>query len=78
MRYLALFLMLAAGCAPAADRPKGDELGLTWELIGNNVGDQNRFRAAFTLTNRSSHPLKSTGWAIYFNMGRHVFPESVT
>lgn len=78
MRYLALAMILVASCAPAADRPIGDELGLKWELVRNYVNDQNRFKARFTITNRSRHPLPNAGWAIYFNQGRHVFSESVT
>jgi hexosaminidase len=73
-----MILSLALGRAAAADRPKGEDLSLTWKLVRNYVDDQNRFRASLTLTNRSSQVLENLGWTIYFSLGRHVFPESVT
>src|SRR6266446_310764 len=43
-------------------------LQLRWELVGDSLaGDWGVSRVSFTLTNRGSKPLPSTGWAIYFN-----------
>src|SRR5216117_1310521 len=53
-------------------------LQLRWELVGDSVAnDWGASRAAFTLTNRSTKPLPSSGWAIYFNALHSALPGSV-
>src|SRR3989441_1218135 len=53
-------------------------LQLRWELVGDSIAsDWGASRAAFTLTNRSTKPLPSSGWAIYFNALHSAVPGSV-
>src|SRR2546430_17536929 len=53
-------------------------LQLRWELVGDSIAnDWGASRAAFTLTNRSTKALPSSGWAIYFNALHSAVPGSV-
>src|SRR2546427_11802285 len=53
-------------------------LQLRWELVGDSIAnDWGASRAAFTLPNRSTNPLPSSGWAIYFNALHSAVPGSV-
>src|SRR5438128_1545341 len=68
---LLLTLARSIGAAQAA-------LQLRWELVGDSIAnDWGASRAAFTLTNRSTKPLPSSGWAIYFNALHSAVPGSV-
>jgi len=59
----ALLLTLAPGASAAQTT-----LQLRWELVGDSIAnDWGASRVAFTLTNRGTKPLPSSGWAIYFN-----------
>src|SRR5438132_682855 len=59
----ALLLALAPGASAAQTT-----LQLRWELVGDSIAnDWGASRVAFTLTNRGTKPLPSSGWAIYFN-----------
>ena len=70
---LSLALTPSAGAAQAPPT-----LQLRWELVGDSAtGDWGVSRAAFTLTNRGTKPLPSTGWAIYFNALHSALPGSV-
>src|SRR6059058_5685979 len=69
----ALLLTLAPGASAAQTT-----LQLRWELVGDSVAnDWGASRVAFTLTNRSTKPLTSSGWAIYFNALHSALPGSV-
>jgi len=53
-------------------------LQLRWELVGDSVAnDWGASRAAFTLTNRGTTPLPSSGWTIYYNALHSAQPGSV-
>jgi len=53
-------------------------LQLRWELVGDSVAnDWGTSRAAFTLTNRGTTPLPSSGWAIYYDALHSAQPGSV-
>src|SRR4029077_7266420 len=52
-------------------------LQLRWKLEADVLqGEEGHSRAAFTLTNRGTKPLPSTGWAIYFNALHSALPGS--
>src|SRR5437867_2850998 len=69
----ALLLALAPGAGAAQTT-----LQLRWEFVGDSIAnDWGASRAAFTLTDRGSKPLASTGWAIYFNALHSALPGSV-
>src|SRR5437762_7430081 len=69
----ALLLTLAPGASAAQTT-----LQLRWELVGDSIdNDWGASRAAFTLTNRGTKPLPSSGWAIYFNALHSALPGSV-
>src|SRR6266480_3918647 len=71
----ALLLALAPSAGAGAAQTT---LQLRWELVGDSVAnDWGASRAAFTLTNRSTKPLPSSGWAIYFNALHSAVPGSV-
>src|SRR2546430_7802112 len=69
----ALLLALAPGAGAAQTT-----LQLRWELVGDSIAnDWGASRAAFTLPNRGTKPLPSSGWAIYFNALHSALPGSV-
>src|SRR5438046_1213016 len=69
-RLLPALPALLLALAPSAGAAQ-TTLQLRWELVGDSVAnDWGASRAAFTLTNRGTKPLPSSGWAIYFN-ARH-------
>src|SRR5213080_3447278 len=69
----ALLLTLAPGAGAAQTT-----LQLRWEFVGDSIAnDWGASRAAFTLTNRGTKPLPSSGWAIYFNALHSALPGSV-
>jgi len=74
----ALTVLLLALTTRAGTAQTPPALQLRWELVGDSsTGDWDVSRAAFTLTNRGSKPLASTGWAIYFNALHSALPGSV-
>src|SRR5712691_9912847 len=81
---LAVLLLALTASAGAAQRPPTPPtpptppaLQLRWELVGDSsTGDGSVSRTAFTLTNRGTKPLPSTGWAIYFNALHSALPGS--
>jgi len=73
-----LLLALTASAGAAQTPPTPPALQLRWELVGDSsTGDWGVSRAAFTLTNRGTKPLPSTGWVIYFNALHSAVPGSV-
>src|SRR2546426_12687986 len=71
----ALLLALAPSAGAGAAQTT---LQLRWELVGDSIAnDWGASRAAFTLTNRSTKPLPSSGWAIYSNALHSALPGSV-
>ena len=67
----ALLLAFTPGAAQTS-------LQLRWELVGDSVAkDWGASRAAFTLTNRGTTPLPSSGWTIYYNALHSAQPGSV-
>jgi len=67
----ALLLAFTPGAAQTS-------LQLRWELVGDSVAnDRGASRAAFTLTNRGTTPLPSSGWTIYYNALHSAQPGSV-
>src|SRR5205814_944362 len=76
-RLLPALPALLLALAPSAGAAQ-TTLQLRWELVGDSVAnDWGASRAAFTLTNRSTKPLPSSGWAIYFNALHSAVPGSV-
>src|SRR5437870_7024267 len=76
-RLLPALPALLLALAPSAGAAQ-TTLQLRWELVGDSVAtDWAASRAAFTLTNRSTKPLPSSGWAIYFNALHSALPGSV-
>src|SRR5689334_12405053 len=62
--------------APAAAQTA---LQLRWQLDSDSYqGDDGMSRVTFTLTNRDTKPLPSTGWAIYFSALHSARPGSPT
>src|SRR2546425_1774522 len=76
-RLLPALPALLLALAPSAGAAQ-TTLQLRWELVGDSIAnDWGASRAAFTLTNRSTKPLPSSGWAIYFNALPSAVPGSV-
>src|SRR5213078_3843736 len=76
-RLLPALPALLLALAPSAGAAQ-TTLQLRWELVGDSVAnDWGASRAAFTLTNRGTKPLPSSGWAIYFNALHSAVPGSV-
>src|SRR5213596_1800513 len=76
-RLLPALPALLLALAPSAGAAQ-TTLQLRWELVGDSVAtDWGASRAAFTLTNRSTKALPSSGWAIYFNALHSAVPGSV-
>src|SRR5437016_8044243 len=76
-RLLPALPALLLALAPSAGAAQ-TTLQLRWELVGDSIAnDWGASRAAFTLTNRSTKPLPSSGWAIYFNALHSAVPGSV-
>src|SRR5437870_2460663 len=76
-RLLPALPALLLALAPSAGAAQ-TTLQLRWELVGDSIAnDWAASRAAFTLTNRSTKPLPSSGWAIYFNALHSAVPGSV-
>jgi hexosaminidase len=72
----ALPALLLAVTAPSVAAQTS--LQLRWELVGDSMTSVwGVSRAAFTLTNRGTKPLPSSGWAIYFNALHSAQPGSV-
>jgi hexosaminidase len=49
-----------------------NDIEITWELLGNDINGQNRYKAAFTLTNNGEIALGNRNWSMYFNF-RHNY-----
>src|SRR5256885_1029201 len=76
-RLLPALPVLLLTLAPSAGAAQ-TTLQLRWELVGDSVANAwGASRAAFTLTNRGTKPLPSSGWAIYFNALHSALPGSV-
>src|SRR2546427_5185452 len=76
-RLLPALPALLLALAPSAGAAQ-TTLQLRWELVGDSIAnDWGASRAAFTVTNRSTKPLPSSGWAIYFNALHSAVPGSV-
>src|SRR5207247_1764297 len=76
-RLLPALPALLLALAPSAGAAQ-TTLQLRWELVGDSIAnDWGASRAAFTLTNRSTKALPSSGWAIYFNALHSAVPGSV-
>lgn len=69
--YSLFFLLLIAmfgwsGCKQKKPITLTQPLDLRWELISNQIGDQDGFRAVFTLVNNNVFSIKNN-WVLYFN-----------
>jgi hexosaminidase len=49
-----------------------NDIEITWELLENDINGQNRYKAAFTLTNNGEIALGNRNWSMYFNF-RHNY-----
>lgn len=68
-------------CAPneVMERSALEEVAVSWKLISNQVADEPRFQATFTLTNKSNTTLGGEDWSLYFNQTpRAIVAGSVT
>src|SRR5437879_6010057 len=79
LAVLLLALTASAGAAQTPPTPPAPPaLQLRWELVGDSsTGDWGVSRVSFTLTNRGTKPLPSSGWVIYFNALHSALPGSV-
>src|SRR5438093_376145 len=76
-RLLPALPALLLALAPSASAAQ-TTLQLGWEVVGDSIAnDWGASRVAFTLTNRGTKPLPSSGWAIYFNALHSAVPGSV-
>src|SRR5438105_14983763 len=76
-RLLPALPALLLALAPSAGAAQ-TILQLRWELVGDSIAnDWGASRVAFTLTNRGTKPLPSSGWAVYFNALHSALPGSV-
>lgn len=71
------FLLCTSASAQLKKIPPG-KLIINWEIIENYHGNEAKFLSAFTITNNASRPLPASGWTLYFNFARAIYPESVT
>ena len=55
-----------------------NDLSISWEMIENNVNNENKFKSKFVLVNKGKDVLDASNWAIYFNFGRKLKNEPVT
>jgi hexosaminidase len=55
-----------------------DDLRISWEMIENNVNNENKFKSKFVLVNKGKDVLDASNWAIYFNFGRKLKNEPVS
>ena len=55
-----------------------NDLSISWEMIENNVNNENKFKSKFVLLNKGKDVLDASNWAIYFNFGRKLKNEPVT
>ena len=78
MRTTLSFLILLIATASVAQKPKPEDLHLTWEIIENNYQGKREFHSAFTLTNKSKQPLPASGWSLFFNFPRMIHAASVS
>ena len=74
-----LSLLLLNSCSESTQiAPKGEDLGLTWELNEYTPGEQSRSKASFTLTNNSEQNFPEKGWTLYFSqMPSGIVKESL-
>jgi hexosaminidase len=54
-----------------------NDIEITWELLGNDMNGQNRYKAAFTFTNNGEKELGNSNWSMYFNF-RHNYLYGTT
>ena len=55
-------------CTP--DETQGsalEDVAVSWKLVSNQVADEPRFQAVFTLTNKSNATLEGDDWTLYFS-----------
>jgi len=76
---LSLFMIsgfIISGCDMDSGHFSGtdvaNDIEITWELLGNDLNGQNRYKAAFTITNNGELTLGNSNWSIYFNF-RHNY-----
>lgn len=82
--YTSLILsLLALGCGERpnleadASHPPAGQMALRWEVLDNHQDGGHSFSSRLTLINNSTVPLDRTGWTLYFNFLRTIFPESL-
>ena len=82
--FLALFLLLSAGCTssvsttatePGDAHPRAEKVAVRWGVVTNYL--DGRFRSVLTLANEGDVALGRDGWALYFNFARTIRPESL-
>ncbi|MBU8900310.1 carbohydate-binding domain-containing protein [Corallococcus sp. M34] len=73
MKRLVLCLAVVTLLASACRRPT--ELAVEWQPVDNSVGSWKFFRSEFTLENRGTRELGSTGWKLYFSFVRRILDE---
>ncbi len=78
-KYILVFVLLAlfAGSMNAQLNQSFTEkdLRISWKLITNNFRNEPMNQASITLTNTGKEVFPSTGWTIFFNYNRSIFPE---
>ena len=75
-RLLPALIALSLAVTPTAGAQTA--LQLRWELVGDSsTNNWGASRAAFTLTNRGTQRLPSSGWAIYYSALHRAQPGSV-
>ena len=53
-------------------KPDAIQLSVHWDLLSNQLENEDGFRSALTLTNTGQSPLPPKGWTLYFNFMRTI------
>ena len=73
-----LLLFVYSISSYSQEKPSFDinHLTINWELMANNYNKQPKVLTSFKFTNNGKMLFPSTGWTIYFNYNRNIFPDS--
>ena len=61
---------------PPATRPAGGDITTSWAVVDNFKKPGEAFSSELTLTNGGMVALGKSGWTLYFNFVRGIFPET--
>lgn len=71
---LALFFNLFSIYSQKKPSFDANNLKINWELIANNYQKEEKVLCSFTITNTSKTDFPSSGWTLYFNYNKKIYP----